>query len=83
MANCHFVHASCCTPIEDAPQGIFLHREPVVGDIVYWKRNNGKAVLVKSRTIIFDENDEVVSVLFKVDELPTEDGSAITQILAR
>jgi hypothetical protein len=83
MAKCHFVHARCCTPVKEAPQGYVLHREPIVGDIVYWNRNAGKAVLIKQRTIIYDENDEVISVLFKVDELPTEDESAITQILAR
>jgi hypothetical protein len=83
LANCHFVHAACCTPIQDAPQGIFLHREPNVGDVVYWSRNKGKAVLVKQRTIIFDENDDVISVLFKVDELPAEEEEAITGVLAR
>jgi RNA binding exosome subunit len=38
---------------------------------------------VKQRTIIFDENDDVISVLFKVDELPAEEEEAITGVLAR
>ncbi|MHC8314379.1 hypothetical protein [Pseudomonas sp. LB3P31] len=78
MAKCHFVHTACCTPVKYAPQGTFLDREPIVGDIVYWPRHEGKAVLITQRTIIFDESDKVISVMFKVDELPAEgQGAAI------
>jgi hypothetical protein len=83
MARCHFVHAAWCTPVAYAPQGIDLHMEPIAGDVVYWVKNEGKAVLITQRTLIFDEDHQSVSVLFKVNELPAIEQEGITQQLTR